>query len=173
MLRLRRGYNTMPPPVKPRMPVEHAMEMNRRVEDGSGGRMIAYLKCMLVVAAATGLPPRVLPVIQTIEGGAVGMVHPNDNGTADLGVMQVNTLWVPALATRAQLSEAQTRNRLIDDPCFNIAAAALILRGYLVEAHGNLPVAVGYYHSHTPALKSAYTELAEQTARRLFAGGTP
>jgi hypothetical protein len=123
---------------------------------------------MLIVAATTGLPPRVLPVIQTIEGGSPGMVTPDSNGTADLGVMQVNTIWIAPLAARAQLSEAATRNRLINDPCFNIAASALILRSYLAEAHGNLLAAVGNYHSHTPALNTAYVALAERTARRFF-----
>lgn len=131
--------------------------------------MLTYLKCMLIVAATAGLPPRVLPVIQSIEGGAAGMVRPNSNGTEDLGVMQVNTIWVPALADRARLSEADTRNRLIVDPCFNIAAAALILRTYLAQSNGDLLSAVGDYHSHTPALKTAYTALAERTAQRLFA----
>jgi soluble lytic murein transglycosylase-like protein len=123
---------------------------------------------MLIVAATTGLPPRVLPVIQSIEGGVVGMVRLDSNGTEDLGVMQVNTIWIPALAGRAQLSETETRRRLIADPCFNIAAAALILRTYLAQTNGDLLSAIGDYHSHTPALRAAYTALAESTARRLF-----
>jgi hypothetical protein len=130
--------------------------------------MIAYLKCMLVVAATVGLPPRILPTIQAIEGGTVGAVHINANDTADLGVMQVNSIWVPALAARAHLTESQTRERLIDDPCFNIAAAALILRTYLVESHGVWLSAIGDYHSHTPPLNIAYVKLAERTAKRLF-----
>jgi hypothetical protein len=132
--------------------------------------VIAYLKCMLVVAAATGLPPRVLPVIQAIEGGTVGMIHQDSNGTADLGVMQVNTLWVPALAARAGLTAQATEQRLIGDPCFNIAASALILRTYLAQTDNALLPAIGDYHSHTPALNTAYVAMAENKARELFAG---
>jgi soluble lytic murein transglycosylase-like protein len=128
---------------------------------------------MLVVAATTGLPPRVLPVIQAIEGGSAGTVRPDTNGTEDLGLMQVNTIWIPALALRAGFSETETRRRLIEDPCFNIAAAAFILRGYLVETHGALLPAIGDYHSHTPALNTAYLALAESTARRLFMDSNP
>ena len=135
--------------------------------------MIAYLKCMLAVAAATGLPPRILPVIHAIEGGATGMIRPDSNGTADLGVMQVNTIWIPALAVKARLSGAQTESRLIADPCFNIAASALILRVYLAEDHGDLMTAIGDYHSHTPALMNDYEALAERTARRLFVDKAP
>lgn len=130
--------------------------------------MILYLKCMLAVSAATGLPPRVLPVIQSIEGGSAGMTRADANGTEDLGVMQVNSIWLPALAARARLGEDETRRRLIDDPCFNIAAAALILRTYLAETHGALLPAIGDYHSHTPALNAAYLTQAELAATRLF-----
>ncbi len=130
--------------------------------------MVPFFKCMLVVAATTGLPPRVLPVIQSIEGGQIGMVRQDTNGTADLGVMQVNTIWIPELAARAGLGTAQTRQLLIEDPCFNIAASALILRTYLVQTNGQLIAAIGDYHSHTPALNSAYAALAETKARALF-----
>jgi hypothetical protein len=130
--------------------------------------MIPYLKCMLVVAATAGLPPRVLPTLQAIEHGAVGTVHANTNGTADLGVMQVNTIWLPPLAARAHLSPEETRARLTNDACFNIAAAALILRTYLAETHGALLPAIGDYHSHTAPLNAHYLAQAERTAHRLF-----
>jgi hypothetical protein len=130
--------------------------------------MIPYLACMLAVARIAHLPPRILPVIQHIEGGTNGMVTPDANGTADLGVMQVNTLWVNAIAARARLSPAQTRVKLIDDPCFNIAAAALILRLYLRQTGGQILPAIGDYHSHTLPLNRSYTLKAEATARALF-----
>jgi hypothetical protein len=130
--------------------------------------MIPYLACMITVASVAHLPPRILPVIQHLEGGTAGMVRPDDNGTADLGVMQVNTIWIPAIAARAHLSETVTTDKLVRDPCFNIAAAALILRGYLAETHGALLPAIGDYHSHTKLLNKAYTLQAEAAARRLF-----
>jgi hypothetical protein len=131
--------------------------------------MIPYLKCMLVVAATVGLPPRVLPVIQKIEGGAPGVITLDSNGTQDFGVMQVNSIWIAPLAARAQLSPIETRLRLIEDPCFNIAAAGLILQDYLVENHGELLPAIGDYHSHTPGLNAAYAQQAERQALQLFA----
>ena len=130
--------------------------------------MIHYLACMLTVASIAHLPPRVLPVIETLEGGAPGMVRPDANGTADLGVMQINTIWIPALSARAELSPAETRARLIDDPCFNIAAAALVLRVYLAETHGALLPAIGDYHSHTPTLNRLYIARAEAAAAGIF-----
>ena len=45
---------------------------------------------MALTAAVYHLPPRVLPSIQAVEGGRVGLAHLNRNGTEDLGVMQIN-----------------------------------------------------------------------------------
>ncbi|HTH99932.1 MAG TPA: lytic transglycosylase domain-containing protein [Acidisoma sp.] len=130
--------------------------------------VIPYIKCMLVVASTVGLPPRVLPVLQAMEGGKVGMVREDANGTADLGVMQVNTIWIPVLAARAGLTELETRRRMIEEPCFNIAAAALVMRNYLAETGGALLPAIGDYHSHSKDLNAAYQAQALRTARNLF-----
>ncbi|MCF3945756.1 lytic transglycosylase domain-containing protein [Acidiphilium iwatense] len=133
--------------------------------------MIAYLKCMLVASAALGLPPRILPTIQALEGGRVGSVTLDRNGTADLGVMQINSIWLPALAERAHLTVSATREQLIYHPCFNIAAAAVIIRTYVNQSRGNILAAVGDYHSHTQKLNHEYLAAAERTAEALFDGG--
>jgi hypothetical protein len=129
---------------------------------------IPYLACMVAAAAFYHLPPRVLPSIQAVEGGRVGLVHLNRNGSADLGVMQVNTVWVDPLAAVVNLRPEAVEVRLTDDPCFNIAAAAAILRAYLREARGDLMVAVGLYHSHSPPLREAYLAQVLLSARGLF-----
>jgi hypothetical protein len=129
-----------------------------------------FLTCMAAAAAFYHLPPRVLPSIQAVEGGRVGIIHMNANHTADLGVMQVNTIWIQPLAGLAHLPSQAVAERLISDPCFNIAASAAIMRVYLNETHGNLMAAIGYYHSHTPALSMAYQQKVLSAAVTLFAG---
>jgi hypothetical protein len=57
---------------------------------------VPFLACMASVAAFYHLPPRVLPAIQAVEGGSIGAIHQNRDGSQDLGVMQVNTRWVLA-----------------------------------------------------------------------------
>jgi hypothetical protein len=132
---------------------------------------IPLLACMATVAAYYHLPPRVLPSIQAVEGGAVGIVHRNSDGSQDLGVMQVNTRWVTSLAQVAQTTPDMVRFRLIQDGCFNIAAAGAIMRYYVNEAHGDLMLAVGYYHSHTPAFNIEYRNKVLASAFRLFVIG--
>lgn len=132
---------------------------------------IPFLACMLAVAAELHLPPRVLPAIQAVEGGRVGMSRMNTNGSEDLGLMQVNSLWLPLLSRRTGLARDALREKLIQDGCFNIAVAGAILRVYLHEARGDLLAAVGNYHSHTPVRHRAYQLRVVDAAVKMF--GTP
>lgn len=133
---------------------------------------IPFLACMAAAAAFYHLPPRVLPSIQAVEGGRPGFIHPNANGSADLGLMQVNTIWVGPLARYAHMSRQAVTQRLIYDPCFNIAASAAIMRLYLSQAHNDLMVAIGYYHSHAPDLGGIYQRQVLASAEALFGNGS-
>jgi hypothetical protein len=129
---------------------------------------VPFLACMAAAAAFYHLPPRVLPSIQAVEGGKIGSLRINTNGSADLGVMQVNTIWVKPLADFAHMSREAVIARLLNDPCFNIAASAAIMHVYLTESQGDLMAAIGHYHSHTPALSAAYRDKVVAAATALF-----
>lgn len=67
--------------------------------------------CILMAAQNYSVPPSVLLGIYQVEGGAVGQaVGPNDNGSYDLGPMQINTIWLPELARHWGVSEATAKN---------------------------------------------------------------
>ncbi len=123
---------------------------------------------MAAAAAFYHLPPRVLPAIQAVEGGRPGTIHYNADGSADLGLMQINTIWLVPLARVVHTEPRVVAVRLREDSCFNVAAAAAIMRLYLNEAQNDLMVAIGYYHSHTPALSSAYQRQVLGAAELLF-----
>ena len=129
---------------------------------------IPFLACMVATASFYQLPPRVLPSIQVVEGGQPGTVSRNTDGSFDLGVMQVNTRWVPYFASVTGMTRAEARERLTGDPCFNIAAAGAIMRLCLNETGGDLMRAVGIYHSHTPARADAYQAKVLKAATKLF-----
>ncbi len=130
--------------------------------------MLPYLACMISVAAYNHLPPRVLPSIQAVEGGTVGSVHANANGSQDLGVMQVNTIWLQPLARFTGLTVTATRQKLIDDPCFNIAAAGAILRADMDQTGDDLMRSIGDYHSRTLPLNQIYQLQVMRAASALF-----
>jgi hypothetical protein len=118
--------------------------------------VIPYYACMVAAATNYHLPVHALPAIQAAEGGYIGAVRADRDGSHDLGLMQVNTRWVLPLARFMRLPAQTVTVRLILSPCFNIACAAAILHGYVDETHGNVWQAIGDYHSHTPGLNTAY-----------------
>ena len=114
------------------------------------------LACFAFVSAFYHLPPRVLPSIQGVEGGRPGLVSANKDGSADLGVMQINSSWIAALSRHTRQPASAIRHRLLHEPCFNIAVAGAIMRIYLNEENGDLMRAIGDYHSHKPVRNQAY-----------------
>lgn len=123
---------------------------------------------MALAASLYGLPPRVLPSIQAVEGGAPGLAHLNSDGTRDLGIMQINERWIPALVRYTGVPAETVRRRLLGADCYNVVAAGWILAQYLDESRGDVMQAIGYYHSHTPPLGQAYQVMVVRKAYRLF-----
>lgn len=112
--------------------------------------------CLMLAAQTYSVPPAVLLGIYQVEGGKIGQESgPNNNGSYDLGPMQINTLWVPELAQRWNVSENTARRWIRDDPCTNIGVSAWILKRHLNET-GNLALAISHYHSRTPKHGSKY-----------------
>ncbi len=97
-----------------------------------------------------GLNTALLYAIARIESGldpqAIGR---NRNGSRDIGLMQINSDWLPTLAAQG-ISE-----RDLFDPCTSIHVGAWILAGK-VQRLGYTWDAVGAYNAQTPALRRAY-----------------
>lgn len=129
---------------------------------------VPFVACMALVASLYNLPPRALPAIHEVEGGQTATRHVNTDGSEDLGYMQINTRWIPALARYSGIPAPGLRERLLSRPCFNIAAAGYILRTYLDETRNDVMLAIGNYHSHTRPLNADYQRRVTQSARRLF-----
>lgn len=113
------------------------------------------------------LPQTYLYAILKTEGGHVGQAVRNTNGTDDLGPFQVNSAWGPAIGKYWHIPAAKALERVRDDGCGNAIIAAAIFKKYLIEAKGNYPKAIGFYHSHTEALASTYRKAVLLTAANL------
>ncbi len=96
------------------------------------------------------------------------MEHLNTDGTRDLGIMQINERWIPALVRYTGAPSERVRLRLLGADCYNVVAAAWIMRTYLTESGGDLMRAIGYYHSHTGPLGAAYQAQVMRAATRMF-----
>lgn len=118
------------------------------------GKILAA--CIFLAAQTYSVPPAVLLGIYQVEGGKVGQaVGPNKNGSYDLGPMQINTIWLPELASKWGVSQETAQSWVRDDPCTNVGVSAWILRGHLDETD-NLSQAIAHYHSRTPRFGTPY-----------------
>lgn len=111
--------------------------------------------CLMLASQTYSIPPAVLVGIYKAEGGTIGQEVRNDNGTYDLGPMQINTVWMPELSQRWGVNEATARRWVRDDACTNVGVAAWILRSHLDET-GSLSRAIANYHSRTPHYGLSY-----------------
>ena len=118
----------------------------------SGSLHASQTDCVKLSADRYGMPAGIIQAILKVEGGRVGQAVPNKNGTEDLGPMQINTLWLPELA-----SYGITRQQLQHDRCVNILVGTWILARQLKDAkqmdgplERRLWWGIGAYHSKTP-----------------------
>ena len=117
-----------------------------------------------------GVPPAVLLMLLQVEGGRLGEVSGNRNGTVDIGPFQVNEIWLPTLAQHWGMTVAEAFPILRDNFCGNADAAAWVLHGALADAHGDVWDGVGRYHSARSDLQVAYLRRVLAAARRLRTG---
>lgn len=123
--------------------------------------------CLFAAAEVYRLPPALILILLKVEGGRLGAVSGNTNETVDIGPMQVNTIWVPAIAKHWRTTKEAAFLALRDNFCANIEGGSWILRQALDEAHGDFWSGVGIYHSHNPVHKDAYLKKVLQWTIRL------
>jgi len=113
--------------------------------------------CIFTAAQTYVVPPSVILGILNVEGGRIGQAARNTNNTYDLGPMQINTIWIPELASFWGVNKSEALRLVRDDACINIGVGAWILRSKMNQT-GSLTQGIAYYHSGTPALGHKYKE---------------
>lgn len=107
--------------------------------------------CWHEIGAKYGISPYLLHAIARTESNLNPRIvsRPNANGSYDIGLMQINSSWLPIIA-RHGITEAQ-----LLEPCVSIEVGAWIL-AQNIHRLGNSWTAVGAYNSPNAATRLRY-----------------
>ncbi len=112
--------------------------------------MNAQEVCIVQAAAHYNAHPDIVRAVLRAEGGRVGQVRKNKDGSFDMGPMQINSVNLPELA-----SYGITQNMLVNNECLNIHIGTYYLQKHIVTS-SNYWNGVGKYHSKTPSKNTQY-----------------
>lgn len=120
--------------------------------------------CFAAAAERFGVDKHMLIAIAKTESAfdpeAVGPA--NADGTHDVGLMQINTRWLPRLA------EMGIHREKLKGACTNIYVGAWILSNK-IRQHGTLWKAVGAYNAITPSKRASYIAKVQRNYARVRA----
>jgi soluble lytic murein transglycosylase-like protein len=126
----------------------------------------AALNCWVASAEQYNLPPYLLSSIAMVESGFNPNARncENSNGTCDIGLMQINSSWLP------QLVEQGITESDLYRPCISVQVGAWIL-AQEVERYGYSWQAIGSYNAGPYTEKSTwklsiYREYADKVLKR-------
>jgi len=112
---------------------------------------VSQASCLEVIASKYGVPPKVLLSIAIAESGAnphaIGSM--NANGTIDMGLMQINSAWLP------RLKEFGIKKTDLMKPCVSIEVAAWLI-SQNINRYGNTWKAIGAYNSGNIKYQALY-----------------
>lgn len=107
--------------------------------------------CFVSASHRFKLPPESLLSLAMVEGGKIGSKSRNANGSFDLGIMQINTVW---LNSASPLTPYVSLALLANDICTNVHTAAWILASNVTKSGGDIWRAVGMYHHPTNRIEA-------------------
>lgn len=106
--------------------------------------------CWTAAAAAHNVDPLILYSIGYVESRhRSNAINMNKNGSYDLGLMQINSIW------HKKLAKFGVKPEHLLDPCVSIHIGAWVL-AQNIRRHGRTWMAVGAYNSATPHKAQAY-----------------
>lgn len=122
---------------------------------------MAHADCIDDAASFHHVNVSLMRAIAQVESGTqTHAVNANSNGTVDIGLMQINSSWLPRLA-REGISEQS-----LFDPCTNAYVGAWILSEN-IRQYGPTWSAIGAYNASSPDKRLAYARKVYATAQSI------
>lgn len=123
--------------------------------------------CFEEAGARHGIAPELLQAIALQESALkADALNRNRDGSWDVGLMQINSRWLPVLARHG------IRPDQLWDPCVSVHVGAWILAGNFRRLGHNWE-AVGAYNARSPALRMRYAQAVGAKLQRLSSHRRP
>ena len=97
--------------------------------------------CIAQAAERYQVPPALIRAVLAKEGGSLGTVSRNKNGSLDYGPMQINSTWLPSLS-----KFGISASHLVWDSCVNIGTGTWILATNYRSYSGDWTKAIASYN---------------------------
>lgn len=110
-------------------------------------------ECVSTASTTYGVPELVIRAILKQEGGLVGTMSRNTNGSYDLGPMQINTINLGLISKKYPFLDWR---HITYNPCINIMVGTWFLQQKIKNRNGVIWEGIGDYHSTTPSKRSVY-----------------
>ncbi|ANI31029.1 transglycosylase [Yersinia entomophaga] len=115
----------------------------------------AHSTCLNSAAEKWNVPSVILESIISQESSwKINAKNKNENGSHDIGLMQINSINISLLQSAGIIDNAN----MLKSPCINIQAGAYLL-SLKFKKYGYSWKAVGAYHSETPRFRDKYAKL--------------
>lgn len=115
--------------------------------------------CFEEAGAKYGINPQILRAIAKVESNFnPAAINKNSNGSYDVGLMQINSIWAPTLG--------KERWKTLGDACSNTKTGAWIL-SMCMNKYGYTWKAIGCYNSQTPDKRDRYSKMVFDQLQRV------
>jgi soluble lytic murein transglycosylase-like protein len=119
----------------------------------------AYPFCFEEAGAQYGINPQILRAIAKVESNFnPAAINKNSNGTYDVGLMQINSIWATTIG--------KERWNSLGDACSNTKTGAWIL-SMCMNKYGYTWKAIGCYNSQTPEKRDRYSKMVFNQLQRV------
>lgn len=109
-------------------------------------------QCFIDAGKQYGIHPNLLWAIAKTESNFnYTALNKNDNGTYDIGIMQINSSWIPVLKRYGLVNPSQ-----LWYPCYNIHVGAWVL-AQCIQRYGYTWEAVGCYNASSKTKRIKYS----------------
>ena len=117
--------------------------------------------CISLASEYYNVPLAALLGIMAVERGTVGKYSKNENGTWDMGPMQINSVWIPEFK-----KYGITEKMILNNGCLNVFLGAWILSNHYKKSD-SIWEAIGNYHSKHGRLNQKYQNLVYKKIRSI------